>query len=445
VKAQATIANLWEKADRPGVRAFFLSLAALSVAFALALYSGAASRLGNLVLASATAMGALVVAGWVAVTLVPVLARRTPLRWIGYRMEFRITREGWIYLAGIVLVALAAINTGNNLLFLILACLISSILMSGILSSITLAGVQARLDLPEHIFAGQPVRGAVEVKNEKRTLPSFSLRVEGVKKKDHDGNAILSTPVYFPYVPRHESVKVSVPIRFTRRGLYQQEALKIVTRFPFGFLQKARRLDLLSQALVYPSVEATPEFLDVLPGIQGAIESLAKGRGQDLYALRGYLPTDSARHVHWKASARLGSLMVREFAREDDCQVLLVFDPYSPAAAPAAATADTQRFELGVALCAAIAWSFHERGAFLQYRSAGIEVPLAPARKNIFAVLRHLAIVQPLRADQGSDPLSEFAVDPESFKLIVTGQKRGTISPGIWNSSYVIFAEELST
>ena len=183
-------------------------------------------------------------------------------------------------------------------------------------------------------------------------------------------------------------------------------------------------MDLLSQALVYPSVEATPEFLDVLPGIQGAIESLAKGRGQDLYALRGYLPTDSARHVHWKASARLGSLMVREFAREDDCQVLLVFDPYSPAA---------------------IAWSFHERGAFLQYRSAGIEVPLAPARKNIFAVLRHLAIVQPLRADPGSDPLSEFAVDPESFKLIVTGQKRGTISPGIWNSSYVIFAEELST
>jgi uncharacterized protein (DUF58 family) len=443
VKAQATLANLWEKADRPGVRAFFLSIAALSVAFALALYSGAASRLGNLGLASATAMGALVVAGWVAVTLVPVLARRTPLRWIGYRMEFRITREGWIYLAGIVLVALAAINTGNNLLFLILACLISSILMSGILSSITLAGVEARLDLPEHIFAGQPVRGAVELKNEKHTLPSFSLRVEGVKKKDHTGDAILATPVYFPYVPRRESVKLSVPMRFARRGLYQQEALKIVTRFPFGFLQKARRLDLKSEALAYPSVEATPEFLDVLPGIQGAIESLAKGRGQDLYALRGYLPTDSARHVHWKASARLGSLMVREFAREDDCQVLLVFDPYSPAAVPGATTADKQRFELGVALCAAIAWSFHERGALLQYRSAGIEVPLAPATRNIFAVLRHLAMVQPHRPDPGSDALSEFAADPEAFKLIVTGQKRGTIPPGIWNSSYVVFVEEL--
>ena len=417
-------------------------MASLSVAFLLALYSGAASRLGNLALASATAMASLVVAGWVAITLVPILARRTPLRFIGYRMEFRITREGWIYLAGIVLVALAAINTGNNLLFLILACLIASILMSGILSSITLAGVEARLELPEYIFAEQTVRGIVELKNEKQTLPSFSLRVEGVTKKDSADAAIFGTAVYFPYVPRRETVRLSVPMRFPRRGIYQQEALKIVTRFPFGFLQKARRLDLKSEALVYPSVEATPEYLDVLPGIQGAIESLAKGRGQDLYALRGYLPTDSARHVHWKASARLGSLMVREFAREDDCQVLLVFDPYSAAATATASNADKQQFELAVALCAAIAWSFHERGALLQYRSVGVEVPLAPATENIFAVLHHLATVEPLSPSREANSLSEFTTDPDSFKLIVTAQPRGTIPAGVWNSSYVVFAEE---
>ncbi|MGB9510391.1 MAG: hypothetical protein WBU20_01790, partial [Candidatus Acidiferrum sp.] len=160
---RASLANFWEKADRPGVRAFFLSMAALSVAFILALYSGAAARIGNLALASATALSALLVAGWVGVTLVPVLAKRTPLRWITYRMEYRLPREGWIYIAGIVLVALAAINTGNNLLFLILACLIASILMSGVLSSLTLAGVELNLQLPDHIFAGQTVRGTVEL------------------------------------------------------------------------------------------------------------------------------------------------------------------------------------------------------------------------------------------------------------------------------------------
>jgi hypothetical protein len=150
----SAISHLWAKADRPSVRAFFLSIIALTVAMILALYSGAAAQLGNVGLASGSALSALLVAGWVGVTLVPVLAKRTPLRWIGYRMEYRVTRQGWIYVLGIILVALAALNTGNNLLFLILASLIASILMSGILSSITLAGVELRLQLPEHIFAG---------------------------------------------------------------------------------------------------------------------------------------------------------------------------------------------------------------------------------------------------------------------------------------------------
>ena len=136
-----TFANLLAKSDRPAVRAFFLSMAALSVALILALYSGAAAQLGNLFLASATAISALLVAAWVSITLVPVLAKRTALRWIGYRMEYRITREGWIYMLGIVLVAMAAHQYRQQFFFLILACLIASILMSGILSSVTLTGV----------------------------------------------------------------------------------------------------------------------------------------------------------------------------------------------------------------------------------------------------------------------------------------------------------------
>ena len=440
----ATFADLMAKSDRPAIRAFFLSMAALSVALILALYSGAAAQLGNLFLASASAITALVVAAWVSVTLVPVLAKRTPLRWIGYRMEYRVTRDGWIYIAAIVLVAMAAINTGNNLLFLVLACLIASILMSGILSSITLIGVEMRLYLPEHIFAGQMVRAAVELKNEKLTLPSFSLLAEGVKRKGAPAAALLETPVYFPYIPRKAAVRQGVPMLFSRRGIYRQEAFRIVTRFPFGFLQKARRIDLATEALVYPSVEATPEFLGVLPGIHGAVEGLVKGRGQDLYALRDYLPNDSARHVHWKASARTGVLMVREFAREDDYRVLLVFDPYSPAAHPNSAVAEKERFERAVSLCAAIAWSFHEQDAQLEFLSVRAEVPLAPATENVFAVLRHLALVQPLAPVLDRDLLSQVAAHPNSCKIVVTTQPRGTIPAEIWQSSYVVFAEDPS-
>jgi uncharacterized protein (DUF58 family) len=440
----ATFHALLSKADRPAIRAFFLSLIALGVALVLAVYSGAAAQLGNVALASASALIALLVAAWVAVTLVPALAKRTQLRWIGYRLEYRVTFEGWIYVAGVVLVALAALNTGNNLLFLILASLIACILMSGILSSITLAGVEMRLQLPENIFAGQPVRASLELRNEKLTLPSFSLRVEGIRTKNAPAPAVLETPVYFPYLPRQVAISQTVPLHFPERGVYHQEAFRIVTRFPFGFLQKARRLDLSTEALVYPSVDASPEFLDVLPGIQGAMETLSKGRGQDLYALRDYLPNDSARHVHWKASARFGSLMVREFAREDDCSILLVFDPFSRAALPSASAADKTRFERAVSLCAAIAWSFHERGALLEFRGVGTEIPLAPASDNIFSVLRHLALVEPLSPDPHAAFLSDLASNPESFKIMVTSQPRGYVPAPIWNSSYVVFCEDLS-
>src|SRR5437868_10487353 len=201
---RSTLAQFLAKADLPAVRAFFLSLTALSGALLLALYSSAAAELGQLVLASTSALVALAIAGWVAVTLVPTLARRTPLRWIGHKIEYKISREGWVYFGVLSLVALAALNTGNNLLFLILASLIALILMSGILSSISLSGIAMRLELPEHIFAGQPVRARVELENEKLTLPSFSLRIEAATTKGSPVSAILDKPVYFPYLRRQD-------------------------------------------------------------------------------------------------------------------------------------------------------------------------------------------------------------------------------------------------
>jgi len=437
----STLAQLWAKADRPAVRAFFLSITALGIALLLAVYSGAAAELGNLGVAASSALFALAIAAWVAVTLVPTLAKRTPLRWIGYKMEYKISRAGWLYFGATLLVALAALNTGNNLLFLILACLVSVILMSGVLSSISLAGIELRIDLPEHIFAGQTVRAAVELHNEKLTLPSFALRVEAAVQKNAPAAALLETPVFFPYLPRQQRMKQSVPVTFLQRGLHVQDTFRIVTRFPFGFLQKSRRVALKSEALVYPSVESNSELSEIFPGLEGSIESYSKGRGQDLHALRNYVPTDSASHVHWKASARAGSLMVREFAREDDCRVLLVLDLHP---GESAATGNlNERFERAVTLCAGIAWHFYERNAYLQFRSADIETFLAPAEENIFPILRYLAIAQPVSVEAQHALLQDLAASPELFKIIVTSRPRGTIPAELWHSSYVIFLESL--
>jgi uncharacterized protein (DUF58 family) len=141
--------------------------------------------------------------------------------------------------------------------------------------------------------------------------------------------------------------------------------------------------------------------------------------------------------------------MVREFTREDDCRVLLVLDPHVSGPMVGHKTSPSanasERFERAVTLCASIAWHFFERNAQLQFRSAGLETALAAADDNIFAILRHLALAQPLPPDPQHELLSDLAASPDLFKVIVTSQPRGSIPATLWHSSYVVFLEDLDS
>ena len=213
---------------------------ALSIALVLALFSAAVAQEGRIWLAAITTLIALGIAAWVAMTIVPALAKRTNLRWIAYQVDYRMTRDGVIYLVAVFILALAAVNTGNNLLFLILPCLLAGILVSGVLSRVVLTGVAVKFDLPEHIFAGQPVLAEIELRNEKQMWPCLFLRVVGGSKKSPD--EILSRPVFFPYISRISAARQKVELRFQRRGVYRQDTFGIRTRFPFGFFEKTRRV-----------------------------------------------------------------------------------------------------------------------------------------------------------------------------------------------------------
>lgn len=430
-----------ENARSPAARSFFLALGLLAIGLLLALYSAAAAQRGEIWEAGIATVLALSIAGWVAVKIVPVLARRTPLRWLGYKITYKLTAEGKVYLAGIALIILAALNTGNNLLFLILAAMLAGILVSGIASWLVLTGVELRLELPEHIFAGQPVMAEVQLENEKLTLPSFSLRVAGQEKAA--GAQILSRPVFFPYVPRRHSARQAVELNFPRRGVYRQDAFSISTKFPFGFLQKARKVQSSLQVVVYPAVSPTEEFYEVLPLISGEIESYYRGRGHDLYSIRDFVPSDSARFVDWKASAKSTGLKVREFTREDERQVLLVLDPFvKPEWVAGSARPVEEQFERAVSLCACLAWHFFEIDSEVQYRTHDKATEMAPAGEIIYEVLRDLAFAE-IKPGDGRDFLRQLAEEPDLFKIIITSQPRGSIPTDLWTSSYFVFLQSL--
>jgi uncharacterized protein (DUF58 family) len=373
----------------------------------------------------------------VAITIVPALAKRTSLRWIAYQVDYRLTRDGVIYLIAVFVLVLAAVNTGNNLLFLILACLLAGILVSGVLSRLVLTGIAMKFDLPEHIFAGQPVLAEIELRNEKQIWPSFSLRVLGASKKSP--TEILARPVFFPYVSRISAVRQKVELRFQQRGVYRQDAFGIRTRFPFGFFEKTRRVESHMEITVYPPVEPTDQFYEVLPLLSGEMASYFRGRGHELHSLRDYQPTDSGRLVDWKVTAKSGRLMVREFAREDERRVMLVLDPYIGKVMAAEGVA---RFERAVSLAACIAWHFNEIHSVMQFRTGSYSTPMAPAGEIIYPALRQLAVVKQEMSEAGAF-LDGLTGDREIFKIILTARAQRSIPAALWSSSYFIFIDRL--
>jgi len=441
----STLARWWQRRDRPGWKNFGIAMLALSVALVVALFSAAAAQEGRIWLAAVTTVFALAIAAWVAITIVPALAKRTSLRWLAYQVNYRLTRDGTIYLGIVFVLILAAVNTGNNLLFLILACMLAGILISGVLSRVVLTGIDLKFDLPEHIFAEQPVLAELELRNEKQAWPSFSLLVVGGSKKSP--GEILTRPVFFPYIPRMSAARQKVELRFPRRGVYRQDAFGIRTRFPFGFFEKTREVNSEIDMTVYPRVEPTEQFYEILPLLSGEMASFFRGRGHELHSLREYRTTDSARFVDWKVTAKAARMMVREFAREDERRVMLVLDPFvGPPRADLgqlAAAEHSERFERAVSMAACIAWHFNEIHSVMQFRTDRFSTPMAPASEIIYDTLRELALIQPDTSASGGAFLDELGADREIFKIILTSRAQRTIPTALWSSSYLIFVDRL--
>src|SRR3984957_18147823 len=436
--AGSAILRMWQNRDRPGWRGFGVAM--------VALFSAAVAQQGRVALAAVSTVIALGLAGWVAVAIVPNLARRTNLRWVVSQIDYKLTREGMVYLGVVGILILASVNTGNNLLFMILACSLAGIVMSGVLSRAVLVGVEMKFDMPEHVFAEQPVMAELELRNGKEFWPSFSLRVVGKAKKNLS-NEILTRPVFFPYIPGLGSARQKVELNFPRRGSYRQDAFGIQTRFPFGFFEKTRTVESQLEILVYPRVEPTDQFYEVLPLLSGEMASNFRGRGHELHSLRDYLPTDSARFVDWKVTARAGHMVVREFAREDERRVMLVLDPFigSPRArlGELAEAEHAEKFERAVGMAACIAWHFNEINSAMQFRTNHFSTPMAPAGEIIYDALRELATIGPDSSTVGGKFLDDLAAEYEVFKIIITARPQHSIPTALWSSSYFVFLDTL--
>jgi uncharacterized protein (DUF58 family) len=437
---ESTHGNKDSTIDWPAWQRFLLALVGLGLALLLALEATALSETGRYVLAAAAAVTALGLAAAVAVGTVPYLARRTVLNRLILRVEYDFTHSGLIYLLLMFSIALAAVNTGNNLLHLVLALLLAGVLVSGVVSRLMLHGLEIEVDLPEHLFAGRPGRARLTVHNHKRLLASFAVTLSPPRPRRRTAappdRVLLAEPVYWEYLPPQSARVHHLELKFPSRGRYTQEAFRMTTRFPFGLLVRGRQVPMRREVIVLPAIEPTDEFYEVLPLVSGEVEAPSKGRGHDLYAIRDYHSSDAARYVDWKATARSQRLKVREFSREDERRVILVFDPHLGSLE----ASHRARFEKAVDLCACLAWHFYEIDAEMQFVTDACETRMGPASEVIYAALERLALIEP-SADAGF--LGRLPPAAPGFRIILTSRARGSISSGLWSTSYIVFFDSL--
>ena len=450
--------------DRAAWIRFFIALAGLTFAFMAALFSTVFREQGHLWVSAMLATSALLMAGFVALTVVPYLARRVLVARVRDAFHYDVTREGLIYLGVILLISVAALNTGNNLLFIVVSAMLAAILVSGVASAGVLRGLDLELALPMQLFAGRKTLARFTLQNTRRFLPSFSIVLTGQRRqkperrwrwqKSHlgfpfgrpperqwirvpdlalrrdpdppDPQQIYSGAVYFAYIPGGGSVSADVELLFERRGEYQQDEFGVRTRFPFSFLEKTRHIAMREKVIVYPRVDQTDELFEVLPMIRGEFEAFVRGRGYDLYRIREYMPEDSARHVDWKATAKSMSLKVREYTREDERKLRIVFDN------PAAGEVTPAAYESAVELAASLAWHFAAEDTELTFVAPGYS-----GAPDIYEFLRYLALVQPGASAVGLETLP-LTTD---YNVILTARPRGSIPTQLWASSYFVFIE----
>ncbi|MCC6745060.1 MAG: DUF58 domain-containing protein [Acidobacteria bacterium] len=449
--------------DRRAWIDFGLTSLLLGSAFVLAFVSSSISRTGDWAMGAFSAFMSLVLAIAGGLYIVPKLAKRVRWELWGLGIRTSITSDGMLYVVIVVVVGVAALNTANNLLYLILSTLLAFVVVSGNIARLVLHDVGVQLRFPDHLRAGEPARLSIALVNRKAIAPSCSISVEALPKRVGSADTVSrrrgffrskgrlkeSPLAHFIVVPPRSTVKQIVEHTFERRGRYRFDTLTLATRFPSGFLRKWRDVKSSGEIVVFPRTEPVDDFFHTLPILTGTAASHMRGDGVDLFAFREYNQNDPIRLIDWKATARARRVMVRETVREEDFRLSIYFDPRRPAIETSEGF--DERFERAIVVAASLAEHFIGEGAEVELVAPDVRVQPGHGNGHLHSILTELAVIEPQRHGDESPGIVSWDIvdalqgvsDPHRFKVLFTAAPRGTIPAAIWRAAHVIYTDEM--
>jgi uncharacterized protein (DUF58 family) len=295
-------------------------------------------------------------------------------------------------------VGFAAVNTANNLLYLLLGLLLSLLLVSGVLSDLALWKLRMRRRIPTRLFAGAKTVIEVAATNDKRWLASVSVEVVD----EVDGEE--TSPAHFLRIPSGATEISSYAFEPPRRGRLQLGQIRVRTRYPFGLIEKGYVFDKPEDLIVYPRlldhVAAPP--IQPVPG--DAAPMHRTGRGSEFAgSVRFYREGDEARDIHWKRTASRGELVVREHEQDTSALVTLTVDDVMPGGTEDE-DAWLEDFERRVSETATLAAVYLGRGVSVQVRSSKGQSSVVAGGNAPDPVWHYLALLEVERVDATPKP-----------------------------------------
>lgn len=312
-------------------------------------------------------------------------AARLARRWLRPPRRLRFARSGKIFCAGALVMGLAAIATGNNLLFLLLGAMLGFITVSGWLSEQMVRRIEVARRVPRGgIVAGRPARIGYMVHNPMRRLPCYALEV------GEDGAPCA--PAWLGLVPPGETAVARAEMTWPRRGVYPLGLLVLGTSFPFGLFRKERDLEIPDEVVVWPRHDLRlrePRTPSARTRRVGESFAGAMGARGEYRGLRPYRPGDDPRDVHWKTSARLNQPVVREYERDRAHALWICVD---------LRTDDTEMAEAAAEVAASLAAAALGRGESFGLATGDVRIRPATGAVQLERVLDALARAR-FRAD----------------------------------------------
>jgi uncharacterized protein (DUF58 family) len=250
------------------------------------------------------------------------------------RRRTQLTAEGLCCLLVMGCLLAGAVIRELNLLQLLFGLMLGAMVWNWRHVVASLRRLEVARGAPRTIAAGEPLALELRARNARRWGTSWAVVVEDtIRRHGTDGAPLHPTVAFARLGAAEESVQYCEG-RLARRGRYELGPLEVSTRFPLGLVRRRLSIDAPAVLWVLPRLGRLTERWHDRQGAShdGQQKGSSRGGGVDAEfdSLRDYRAGDSRHLIHWRTSARQGTLMVREFQRPRSRDLALLLDLWQP-------------------------------------------------------------------------------------------------------------------